>query len=150
MSSPRFSLEPLLALLPSEQTARAEKLRLSYRNWLRWIAAGDLSERQADRAAAALGLHPWLIWPDLEARQLEDFQAAEERRLERRREIRRASYRRRAEATRERRNAKRRAFYAENRDYERRREQARYWADPDRHRARMRENYARRKGQDAA
>lgn len=38
-------------------------VRVSIRTVTRWRAAGGLSERQADRAACALGLHPAEIWP---------------------------------------------------------------------------------------
>lgn len=37
---------------------------VSVRQVCRWAAAGGLSPIQADRAAGALGLHPFDIWPD--------------------------------------------------------------------------------------
>jgi len=61
-----FPLGPLVAAVGHggvEDRRVALAVRVSIRTVTRWRAAGGLSERQADRAACALGLHPAEIWP---------------------------------------------------------------------------------------
>jgi len=61
-----FPLDPLVAAVGhggAENRRVALAVRVSIRTVCRWRAAGGLSERQADRAACALGLHPAEIWP---------------------------------------------------------------------------------------
>jgi transcriptional regulator with XRE-family HTH domain len=43
---------------------RAEALGVSDRTVQRWLHGGRLTARTADRVAAALGLHPALLWPE--------------------------------------------------------------------------------------
>lgn len=74
----RYPIEPLLHICraryrpPNEPHIRhgdasilhnvlSERFHISHIH--RWLRHGDLTERDADRAATELGLHPTAIWP---------------------------------------------------------------------------------------
>lgn len=63
MAAPRFPLEPLLEAIGRPCMAQlARRVGEHPRETYRWRDRG-LSERQADRVACRLGLHPARIWP---------------------------------------------------------------------------------------
>lgn len=75
-----FPLGPLIALIPPEPGHKnrasptsklARTLGLTPRSALRWVTVGALTAPLADRAAAALGLHPLHVWPDEWAAELD-------------------------------------------------------------------------------
>lgn len=61
---PRFPFDPLAEAAGNPSPAvLARQLGLHRRTVHRWRAAGCVPDRQADRAAVALGHHPAEIWP---------------------------------------------------------------------------------------
>jgi hypothetical protein len=80
----RYPLEPLLAMMDSGRRDAAVELGISGRTRARLLRDG-LTERQADRFAVRVGLHPWTVWPDLELHALHDATEAEERAREKQR-----------------------------------------------------------------
>ena len=67
----RWPLQPLFeAAGTSEYTELAYLTGFRTRTIHRWAAAG-ISDNNADRAAIALGLHPYTIWPEWFDRYLE-------------------------------------------------------------------------------
>ena len=60
----RVSIDPLLSLVGGSSPRVALRLGVDQRTILRWRTEG-VSELQADRAAIALGFHPYEVWPEL-------------------------------------------------------------------------------------
>lgn len=69
-----YPFAPLDALIADDTTlAAARRLGVSPRTVHRWREDGRLSEQQADRAAVALNLHPFELWPEMAEHAIADM-----------------------------------------------------------------------------
>jgi len=150
-----WSITPLVEALHLEPGASVAKaLGISGASLQRYAEQG-LDDRQADRLATRVGLHPFTVWPEMadaivaEGDRLLAEEAAEvERKAEERRAKRAADERRRFHEDpeyAERVRARRRRYYAENGAYERARQRRYHHANRERELERMRTRKADRK-----
>lgn len=140
MSDHRYPLGPLLAAIGG--AAGPKQLRMSGAT-LQKLLESDLTEEQADRYAARVGLVPFEVWPEMAEHRAEEYLSHLRRKQA---ENQRKRYQRDPEV-RETIKARRRAYYAQCAEYERARERRRYAENAEEMRAKRRERYARQKAQ---
>lgn len=130
MTLRRYPLQPLADTLAVPVEHLARRTGVSGSTWKEYRTIG-VSEKVADRLACKVGLHPYMVWPDMADDAIDDEVA-------RSRAQRAAAERRRYWADTEKRERKRetrRRYYAEHGGYERARERRKPY-DPVARRAR--------------